>query len=545
MRRKLIGELLKEKGIIKDEQIEFALREQKVTGERLGDILLRMGFVTEDELAMTLAQQAGKAFVDLKDIKPDEGALRSVPLTLAKQKTVLPLFVQDGKINVAVADPYDLSLKDAVERISGMPVEIVVGSAPQIRRKINQDYYLLEHPVDQEIEAIIEPAKRNPEAAVDVDKLVELIMISAVSKRASDIHFTPTSMTSHISFRIDGVLHLFYSIPVSLHPRIVANIKIKSGMDISVQRRPQDGRMSFEFVGDTYDLRVSTVPSMNGENLVCRILYKEAGIFSLPYLGFCQSDLEKLKALFDKPYGIVLVVGPTGSGKTTTLYAALRYINTLEKNVMTAEDPVEYTLPLVRQTQVNEKAGYTFSTALRNFLRQDPDVILVGEMRDEETAELGVRASLTGHLVLSTLHTNDAVGAIPRLRDLKVNNFLLSTSLLGVVAQRLVRKVCPHCKEAYIPTQAEIEEFHIPNEIELYKGSGCNQCLGKGYLGRTVISEVLVVSSAIARLIAEDAPPYQIEKVAREEGMRSLREDAIEKAIKGITTLEEVKRVVG
>ncbi len=545
MSRKLIGELLKEKGIVREEHIQLALKEQKVTGERLGDVLLRLGFVTDEELAMVIAEQAGKPFIDLKNITPEPSALKSIPLNLAKQKSVLPLSLEQNRLHVVVADPFDISLLDAITRITGRSIEVYVGSPPEIRRRVNQDYFLLEHPVDQEIEALIQPLKRNPDFQVDVDRLIELILISAVSKRSSDIHITPTGLSTHIAFRIDGVLHLFYSLPVSLHPRIISNVKIRSGMDISIQRRPQDGRMTFEFVGDSYDLRVSSLPTIHGENIVARILYKNTSIFSLPFLGFPPGDLERIKGLFDKPYGIVLVVGPTGSGKTTTLYAALRYINTLEKNVMTVEDPVEYTLPMVRQTQVNERAGYTFSSAMRTFLRQDPDVILVGEMRDEETAEMGVRASLTGHLVLSTLHTNDAVGAVPRLRDLKVNNFLLSSSLLGVIAQRLVRKVCPYCKEPYSPSDQEREEFHLPQEAQLYRKRGCVHCDGTGYIGRTVVSEVLVVSPTIAKLIADNAPPHAIEEQARQEGMTSLREDAISKALQGITTLEEVRRVVG
>ncbi len=545
MARKLIGELLKEKGIIREDHIQLALKEQKVTGERLGDVLLRLGLVTDEELAVALAEQAGKPYLNPKDISPHPSALRAIPLNLAKQKTVLPFSIDQNKLQVIVADPFDLSLRDALTRVSSRSVEIFVGPASEIRRKINQDYYLLEHPVDQDIENMIQPLRMNPDFQIDVDRLTELVLISAVSKRSSDIHITPTGLSTHISFRVDGVLHLAYSLPATIHPRIIANMKIRSGMDISIQRKPQDGRMTFEFVGDSYDLRISTLPTIHGENLVSRILYKNTSIFSLPFLGFSPVDLEKIRGLFDKPYGIILVVGPTGSGKTTTLYAALRHINTLEKNVLTVEDPVEYTLPMVRQTQVNERMDYTFSSALRTFLRQDPDVILVGEMRDEETAEMGVRASLTGHLVLSTLHTNDAVGAIPRLRDMKINDFLLSSSLLGIIAQRLVRKVCPYCREPYTPTEEERQAFNLPKEIKIFKRKGCVHCDGKGYTGRTVISEVLVVSSRIAQLIAEGAPPHKIEMQAREEGMTSLREDAIAKVLQGITTLEEVRRVVG
>ncbi len=545
MSKKRVGELLKERGVIREAHVQFALKEQKTTGERLGEVLIRLGFVTEEEMAMVLAEQAGRPFIEVKDLNPHPQALRRIPLHLAEQKVVLPISLDGGNLNVVVADPYDLSLQDALCRILDKPPRILVGPAPQIRRKVNQSYWLLEHPVDQEIETLLQPIKRDPDAFVDIDRLTEFILISAVSKRASDVHITPTDRSTHVSFRIDGVLHLFYSLPAALHPRIVANWKIRSGMDISEQRKPQDGRSEFSFVGEHFDLRVSTVPSINGENLVARILYKNTSVFSFPFLGFSPNDLTKIKRLFDSPYGIVLVVGPTGSGKTTTLYAALRHINTLEKNVLTVEEPVEYTIPMVRQTQVNEKVGYTFASAFRTFLRQDPDVILVGEIRDEETAQMAVRASLTGHLVLSTLHTNDAVGAIPRLKDLHVNSFLLSTSLIGVIAQRLVRKVCPYCKEPYTPTEEERSVYSIPEDALLYRGRGCTHCSNTGYLGRTAISEVLMVSPRVAQLIAEDAPPYQIEEEARREGMTTLREDAVGKACQGITTLEEVRRVVG
>jgi len=531
---KKIGELLIEKGFVNDEYIRFALKEQESTGERVGEILVRLGIVTDIEVAMVLAEQSGKKFVDLTDFSFDKKVLGIMPISFARQYSVLPLSNDNGTLRIAVSDPFDIRIPELVTRFTNNTIDVSVAANSQIRRLIERSHYLLEHPVVEEINRMVETLKRNENAAINVEYLTELIISSAIINRATDIHITPTNKTMHISYRIDGVLQLFYTLPVSVHPRIVSAIKVSSGMDIAEQRKSQDGRMSFSFAGEKFDLRVSTMLTSFGENVVLRILTRSATLYSMDNLGFSMSDCEKIKNLFKKPFGMIIVCGPTGAGKTTTLYAILRQVNAIEKNVLTVEDPIEYTFPLIRQTQVNVRAGITFASATKHFLRQDPDVMLIGEMRDTETAQIAVRASMTGHLVFSTLHTNDAIGVIPRLLDLGVNNYLIGSSLLGVIAQRLVRKICPYCKE-------EI----IKDGKKSYRGKGCERCNFTGYLGRTAIGEILVVTEKIAQMIIDSAPLYEIKKQAQQEGMTTLLEDAMEKVKTGTTTIEEVERVVG
>lgn len=534
MAQKKIGELLIEEGFINDEYISFALKEQESTGDRVGDILVRLGIVTDAEVATVLAKQSKKDFVDLTDFSFDKKVLETIPISFTRQYTVLPLSNDNGIFRIAVSDPFDIKIPELVARFTNDTINISVAANSQIKKLIERGHYLLEHPVAEEINRMVETLKRNKNAPINVEHLTELIISSAINNRATDIHITPTNKTMHISYRIDGVLQLFYTLPVSVHSRIVSAIKVSSGMDIAEQRKPQDGRMSFSLAGEKFDLRVSTMLTSFGENTVLRILTRSAALYSMNTLGFSVSDCEKIKNLFKKPFGIIIVCGPTGSGKTTTLYAILRQVNAIEKNILTVEDPIEYTFPLVRQTQVNVRAGITFASAARHFLRQDPDVMLIGETRDIETAQIAIRASMTGHLVFSTLHTNDAAGTMPRLLDLGVNNYLIGSSLLGVIAQRLVRKICPYCKE-------EI----IKDGKKSYRGKGCERCNFTGYLGRIVIGEILIVTEKIAQMIIDNTPLYEIKKQAQQEGMTTLLEDAMEKVKTGITTTEEVERVVG
>jgi type IV pilus assembly protein PilB len=347
-------------------------------------------------------------------------------------------------------------------------------------------------------------------------------------------------------FREDGVLRPAHVFPSGLHNRLITNIKVRAGMDISEQRKPQDGRMSFEFLGELFDIRISTVRTNFGENMVMRLLAsKGSSVFNMKDLGFEREKIQTLERLFSSPYGMVLVTGPTGSGKSTTLYAALREQDAIGKNILTIEDPIEYQLLLIRQTQVNEKAGYTFSAAIRTFLRQDPDVMLIGEIRDEETALLGVRAALTGHLNLSTLHTNTALGALARLKDLGVSSYLLSTSLVGVLAQRLVRKLCIYCRKHYEYTSEELQAYTLPEDGKYFQAVGCSQCRDTGYHGRECVSELLICSEPILRLVANDAPLGDILDQARLEGFSELINSGRQKVISGITSIEELRRVLG
>jgi type II secretory ATPase GspE/PulE/Tfp pilus assembly ATPase PilB-like protein len=377
--------------------------------------------------------------------------------------------------------------------------------------------------------------------------MTELIIMEGIREKATDIHINPFLDVSTVFYRIDGVLQHRFSLPKVAHGGIVSRTKIMSQIDIAETRLPQDGSFSFTFLDKSYDIRASTVPTIYGENVVMRILAGTGYLLSIDKLGFEAKGTEKIRLLFQKPYGIVLIAGPTGSGKTTTLYSALREVNLLERNVITVEDPVEYKLSFVRQTQVNEKVGYDFALAGRNFMRQDPDVMLLGEVRDEETARIAIRASITGHLVLSTLHTNDAVTSIPRLLDLKVDRFLLSTSLLAIIAQRLLRKICRFCKVEYSLTEeerAQFQEYGVSAE-KGFRGQGCAKCGNTGYSGRTAIGEILIVDDEMRELIFSEAPITAMRAAALNKGMILLREDGFRKASEGVTTLEEVIRVTG
>lgn len=538
-----IGDILKEEGIISEQEINFALKEQQSTGERIGDILIRTGLATHTELAIALARQTGREYLNLRDFVPQKEALKALPFSFAKDNQVLPVRVEDHTLVVATSEPDNLRMLDLASRISKRKVKCWVASATMIQKHIEKEYYLMEHPIDEEVQSLQDQSKRDVKS-VNVERLTQLLFISAINARATDIHITPTGKTTHVRYRIDGVAYTFYTFPVALHTRIVSNIKVKAGMDISEQRRPQDGRMTFEFLNENYDMRISTIRTSDGENMVIRILATSDELYSLINLGLEGDAIKKLKQAFNKPFGMVLMAGPTGSGKTTTLYAALREINALEKNILTVEDPIEYHFPLIRQTQVNEKAGYTFASAVRSFLRQDPDVILIGEIRDKDTATMAVRAATTGHLVLSTIHANNAVGAIPRLKDLGVGDIMLSSSLVAVIAQRLVRKLCPFCKKEYESGDMEEKAFGIPKGTRLYESEGCNSCHYTGFNGRTLVSEIFLVSDNMEMMISDGRHPVEIKKAAINEGMRTLSQDARTKIISGVTSAREAIRVL-
>ncbi len=544
--KKPIGVLLKEQGLVTEQQIQFALAEQRATGEKLGECLTRLGIITDFELAMALSEQTGVPFIDVRSFTPDKEALRRIPAHIARSQKLLPLRLSDQGIEVATVDPYDPNVFQVILRATGLKAKLYVAPEGEIRKLVERYYYLIEHPIDDEITKAIKQLTSGAGIDVDLSRLTELILTSAVIQRATDVHVTPSDKSCRIMFRIDGVLEPRYVFPSRVHTKLITNLKVKAGMDISEQRKPQDGRMSFEFLGDIFDVRVSTVKTNFGENMVLRLLpSKGEALLNLAHLGFGQEQLRLVYELFSRPYGIVLITGPTGSGKTTTLYAALRNQNSIEKNIVTVEDPIEYQFLMIRQTQVNEKAGYNFASAIRTFLRQDPDVILVGEIRDRETASLATRAAITGHLVLSTLHTNSAIGALARLKDLGISPYLLSTSLSGIVAQRLVRKLCPYCKEASKITKEEANSLGLPLETQVYRAGSCSWCRNTGYMGRTVVSEILGFSETQLKLIARDEPLSEILAQAKSEGFTSIREHAARKVSEGITSPEEIRRVLG
>ncbi|WP_457600133.1 GspE/PulE family protein [Hydrogenivirga sp.] len=552
MSRKKLGELLQELGFLNKDQLEVALEVQKLKGESLGDLLVELSFVSPQELAQAIAYQAGKEFIDLSIYTPSMEALKLIDKNTAKQLEVLPLSVENGRLRVAVSDPFNVNVIDLIRRRTGLELDIYVSDRESILRSIEIYYEQLERPFEEQIEEIIQRAQTGE---ADVPRLVDLILNDGIIERATDVHISPESLASHVFYRIDGVLHHYFSLPKELHPSITSRVKIVSGMDISEQRLPEDGGFTYTFLGESYDIRSSTLPTAYGENVVMRLLPKNLSLFNLRNLGFEEDILQEFEEVISKPYGMILVTGPTGSGKTTTLYASLRRINSLRKNILTVEDPIEYRFPFIKQTQVNEKAGYTFAKAVRHFLRQDPDVILIGEIRDEETAEMAVRAAITGHLVLSTLHTNDAVSTIPRLIDLKVKEYMVASGVLAISAQRLIRKICMFCREEYRTTKEELKRFGFTEEVidkyvkteelTLYRGRGCENCRGTGYLGRLAVVELLKVDEEIGDLIVRGYPPLAILQRAREKGMRTLKEDGLLKVLRGVTTLEEVKRVVG
>ncbi len=552
MARKKLGELLEELGYLTPEQLEVALEVQKLNGKSLGNILTDLSFVSPQELAQAIAHQAKREFIDLTVYAPSAEALKLIDKNTAKQLEILPLSVEGNRLRLAVSDPFNVNIIDLVKRRTGLEVEIYVSDRESILRSIEIYYEQLEKPLEEQIEETVRRAERGE---ADIPKLVDLILNEGIIERATDVHISPENLASHVFYRIDGVLHHYFSLPKEVHPSIVSRVKIVSGMDISEQRLPQDGGFSYTFLGESYDVRSSTLPTAYGENVVMRLLPKNLSLFNLKNLGFEEDILQEFEDVISKPYGMILVTGPTGSGKTTTLYASLRRINSLRKNILTVEDPIEYRFPFIKQTQVNEKAGYTFARAVRHFLRQDPDVILIGEIRDEETAEMAVRAAITGHLVLSTLHTNDAVSTIPRLIDLKVKEYMVASGVLAISAQRLIRKVCMFCREEYRATREELKRFGFSEEsldrylegeeITLYRGRGCEHCRGTGYLGRLAVVELLKIDEEIGDMIVRGYPPLAILQRAKEKGMRTLKEDGLLKVLRGITTPEEVKRVVG
>ncbi len=552
MARKKLGELLEELGYLSRDQLEIALEVQRLEAKSLGDILVELSFVSPSELAQAIAHQAGKEFIDLTLYSPSLEALKLLDKNTALQLEAIPIEVKGDVLKVAVSDPFNINVVDIIKKKTGKDVEVLVSDRESILRSIEIYYEQLTSPVEEQIRKVVLESKNNQ---ANVPKLIDLILNHAIIDRATDVHISPETVASHAFFRIDGVLHHYYSIPKDIHPVLVSRIKIMSGMDISEQRLPQDGGFTYTFLGESYDVRVSTVPTTYGENVVMRLLPKNLSLFNLRNLGFERDTLKDFEEVISKPYGMVLVTGPTGSGKTTTLYAALRRVNFLRKNVLTVEDPIEYRFPFIKQTQVNEKAGYTFARAIRHFLRQDPDVILVGEIRDEETAEMGVRAAITGHLVLSTLHTNDAVSTIPRLIDLKVKEYMVASGVLAISAQRLVRKICVFCKEEYIVEKDYLLRFGFEKEaldrfvrndkVKLARGKGCEHCKGTGYLGRVAVVELLKIDEEIGDMIVRGYPPLAILQRAKEKGMRTLKEDGLVKVLKGITTPEEIVRVVG
>jgi type IV pilus assembly protein PilB len=550
---------LVEEGLITQEQLQTALAEKKDQKKHLGEMLLELGFVSTNELNPFIAKQLGIPHVDLNDYSIDPKVVALFDETVARKYKMIPLFQIEDVVTVAMADPVDVFAIDQIRSIAGLKIEPVIASEESISKAVDGFFGSKEH-LQGLVEEIEVDDKRSALGSIKPEaldlageglggpavKIVTALLDQAVKDEASDIHIEPEADKVRVRFRIDGFLYDVSSFPPHyLHP-IVSRIKILAKLDIGEKRRPQDGNIHLNISGKRIDLRVSTYPVVHGEKVVIRILDLTKAQVKLEDLGFSADTLEEYKKLLHSSNGIILVTGPTGSGKTTTLYATLNFINTGGKHIITIEDPVEYQLNNISQGQVDPKAGMTFANALRSMLRQDPDIIMVGEIRDRETAELAIHAALTGHLVFSTLHTNDAPGAITRLLDMGVEPFLLSSSLRGVLAQRLVRKVCPKCSETYVPDTSLLKSFNLDQKsgFKLRRGKGCLACRMSGYKGRTGLLELLISNQSISELINVKVPAARLWETALKSGMKSMREQGIEKALEGITTLDEVQRTI-
>ncbi|MDO8136532.1 MAG: ATPase, T2SS/T4P/T4SS family [Candidatus Brocadiales bacterium] len=565
--KKRLGDMLISAGHITEEQLDLALREQQRTGALLGEILCNLGLVTHEVVSSALAESAGVEYVQLKECRFSAELMKAVPEAFARRHRLVPIALENGVLKVAMANIFDITTVDDLERLTKYYVEIKAATEDDIMAAIDRCYGTKEGEaqeivVEQEgkpIEDIIEESIKQAEKQADtgeateiamvapVIKLVDLLLTYAVKQEATDLHIEPEENLIRTRYRIDGILHQGPSLPKKLLSPLTVRVKIMSGMNISENRLPQDGRIKFTTDNKVIDMRVSSYPTTFGETMALRLLDKDKLVRGLESLGFNLSNLEIFKQVVAKHNGIILATGPTGSGKTTTLYSTLSYLNNLERKIITVEDPVEYELPIIRQSQINPKAGLTFAVGLRSILRQDPDVIFVGEIRDSETAEMAVRAALTGHLVFSTLHTNDAVGAVPRLIDMGVEPFLVASSVAAVIAQRLARKVCSQCKEE-VPANPALLAQLSPEEkariTKFFMGKGCSNCRHTGYKGRIGIFELLNITPELSELIMRRANINVLKSQALKLGFRTLRDDALEKVTQGITTLEEILKAV-
>ncbi len=562
LERKPLGQVLIGKGLIQQDQLDRALDEQKRSNHQklLGEVLVEMRFCTEDQITEALAQAYGVPYARISPRIADPKVIASLPKDFLEKHSVLPLFLVEGILTVAVPEPANVFLVEEIERISGHTVQVVAATVRDIRATLqaylpNDKVFVIDDIIDEvqpaEFTLVEEKAVQdiaNLEAAAGdspVVKLVNYCIYNAVKEGASDVHIEPGDGHLRVRFRIDGRLTERLRPPFQMHAAVTSRVKIMAGLDISERRLPQDGGIHVMMDKRPIDLRVSTMPGRHGEKVVIRVIDNERASVNLEKLGFGYDTLKAWRKLIAIPNGVVLVTGPTGSGKSTTLYSSLSELNRDDVNICTVEDPVEYNLAGVNQFQVHEKAGFTFAGALRSLLRQDPDILMIGEIRDAETARLATQAALTGHLVLSTLHTNDAPGAITRLFNLGIEPYLVGATVAGVLAQRLVRKLCQHCKEGYAPSVNEkrsLERFAGPVET-LYRPKGCGRCRNLGYSGRIGIYELLVVDDAVLERISHGAALNEIRDLAKTAGMKPLRIDGIEKVKAGVTTLEEVYRV--
>jgi len=542
-----LGDMLLDTKRITKSQFELAEREMKRTGSKFGEICERLGFVSHEEVLQFSGQQTETPYLDFSKTPIDGEAVKLIPEEIARLSKLIPVQIKEDVLTVAMAKPNDVNAIDRLREITNLTIEPRIADEETILSYIDEHYGMAASP-----EKIIEESLNQAISLEEVEegtppliRLVDSILAQGIKEGATDVHIEVDESVGRVRYRIDGILETAFILPKKIYRAVVSRIKIMSSLDITEQRIPQDGSLRFSYNTQEIDVRVSTMPIAHGESVVMRILQKPRFLLSLSDLGFWEENLERFKRYIQKPYGMVVITGPTGSGKSTTLFAALKTLNALEKNIITLEDPVEYQIPITKQSPILEKAGYTFAKGLRAILRHDPDVILLGEMRDEETAQMAFRASMTGHLVFTTLHANTAAAAVARLLDMKIEPFVVASSILAVIAQRLARKICPKCKESYTPSEEELSYYEQLKKLEnpiFYRGRGCEKCKHSGYRGRIGLFEVLEVNEKVNELILEKALSKELERAA---GMKSMLEDGIEKVLKGITGIDEIRRVVG
>jgi len=569
METRTVADIVREVTSISDDQLRQALDVQKETREPLAQILVNMGLISEKEKVRILGRQWGIPFVDLSERQIDRDLLKLIPHHLLQRWKAVPIDRNGPRLVVAMVNPLDVYAIDQMRLVAGMDIESVISAAEDVQSALGQSMSAREELAgalqDMSQEFGTDPSeievaskeKEDDDVSIDqlremmddapVIRLANLIIQQALRDKASDIHIQPEASRVRVRYRIDGILHDSMTVPKKAQAPLISRIKVMADLDIAEKRAAQDGRISLRVGGAEYDFRVSTNPGVNGEKVVMRILDKKGIQVRLDQLGIPNVMMDDFDNMIQRSYGIITVTGPTGSGKSTTLYSVLNTLNSPEKNILTIEDPVEYQLPGLTQTQVNTRAKVTFASAMRTFLRQDPDIILVGEIRDPETALIATEAALTGHLVFSTLHTNDAPTAIARMIEMGIEPFLIASAVIGVLAQRLVRVICPECKEAYTPPVEAFRRLNLSMDLEsvtFYRGRGCERCRQTGYRGRIGVFELMTISDHIRELILRKAPTHELRQAGLEAGMMTLRQDAMQKILEGITTMEEALRVV-
>jgi type IV pilus assembly protein PilB len=569
-KKRQLGEIFLDFGLVTPEQLQGALERQRQskTHVTIGDVLVSMGLISEKDKIRCQAEQWGVPFMDLAEYQPDADLTRLISQEMARRLKCIPIARNAGRLTLAMTNPLDIYAIDEVRLITGMDVEAVISTEDEIVQAIVIAYQA-ENDVSDAVAVAIKDLsegddhnvtfseqKETDEVNIDVLKasasdapiirMANLLITQAIQEKASDIHVEPFKDSVRVRYRVDGIMSEAMRLPKNVQASLTSRLKIMGEMDIAEKRAPQDGRISLIVDGREFDFRVSTLPSVFGEKVVMRILDKSSISIGLNKLGLLPDTLERFEGVVSQSYGIILVTGPTGSGKSTTLYSVLNKLNSGEKNIITIEDPVEYNVSGITQAQVNVRAGMTFASGLRTMLRQDPDIIMVGEIRDSETALIAVEAALTGHLVLSTLHTNDAPGAVTRLIDMGIESFLISSSMAGIIAQRLLRTICSKCKEGYKPSPQALRNLGMQEDadVQFFRGQGCASCKGTGYRGRIGVYELLAVNPEIRELVLKRASSEQIKEAALRNGMRQLRDDAMEKILLGMTTVEESLRVL-